>query len=355
MTDWAVEFRLLADAGGPARRFRAGDVIFKRGDVARELFIIQSGKVEIRQGSRVLAALSDYNVFGEMALIDSSPRSATAVAATDVVLTPVGKERFLSLIRNSPDMAISLMQVLTQRLRETARESQLLNIEAITASIAHEVKQPLAAIALHGGAGLRFLRMEPPNIDESRALLEAIRKDSHRAVELLDGMRNLFRRAGEERHAVNMNELALEVLESLQRRLQSHGITAELDLLSELPIIDGNMTQLRQVLFNLINNAFEAMAGTSSPDKSLRVATRRYSREAIAVKVQDTGPGINPTHLEDIFDAFFTTKLHGTGLGLAICRVIIERHGGQLTALSDGHSGAVFELLLPINSASQAS
>ena len=329
------------------RRFNAGDVIFKRGDAAQELFVIQNGKVEIRQANRVIAALSDYNVFGEMALIDSAPRSATAMAATDTVLIPVSKDRFLFLVRNSPDLAISLMRVLTQRLRETARESQLLNMEAVTASIAHEVKQPLAAIALHGGAGLRFLRMAPPNLDEVRSLLEAIRRDSHRAVDLLDGTRNLFRRIGEERRSVNVNEIAREVLESLEEKLKSLGINSKLYLSSELPTIDGNVIQLRQVLSNLINNAVEAMAGASEPNKSLYVSTERSSNDTIAIKVRDTGPGIHPGQLEDIFDAFFTTKPYGTGLGLAISRVIVERHGGQLTA-SDGERGAIFEVTLPI-------
>jgi signal transduction histidine kinase len=242
------------------------------------------------------------------------------------------------------------MRLLTHRLRETARENQLLNMEAITASIAHEVKQPLAAIALHGGAGLRFLRMEPPNLDEARSSLEAIRRDSRRAVELLDSMRNLFRRMGEERQAVNVNEIVREVFQSLEGKLQSHGIIEELKLLSELPIIDGNRTQLRQVLFNLINNAFEAMANSSGPSKCLRVSTEQSGHDAIAVKVHDTGPGIHPSQLEEIFDAFFTTKLHGTGVGLAISRMIIERHGGQLTASSNSEGGAMFEFTLPIRS-----
>jgi signal transduction histidine kinase len=190
--------------------------------------------------------------------------------------------------------------------------------------------------------------MEPPNVDEARSLLEAMRRDSHRAVELLDGMRNLFRRAGEERQAVDLNEVAREVLESLKGKLQSHGFTSELDLSSEAPIVDGNLIQLRQVLFNLVNNAFEAMAGTSGATKSVRVSTDRSRRDMIAVKVQDTGPGIHSSQLEDIFDPFFTTKPHGTGLGLAICRMIIERHGGQLTASSDGESGAMFEFTLPM-------
>jgi signal transduction histidine kinase len=348
MPDESIDFTPLANAGGPVRRFKARDIIFKRGDAARELFVIQSGKVEVRRGNRVIAVFSDNNVFGEMALIDSARRSATALATTDSILIPVSKKRFLSLVRNSPDLAINLMRLLTQRLRETERENQLLNIEAITASIAHEVKQPLAAIALHCAAGLRFLGREPPDLGEARSLFQAIKRDSYRGVEVLDGMRNMFRRVDEARNAVDVNEIAREVLESLKGRLKSHGITAEQDLSSKLPPIDANRTQLQQVIFNLINNAFDAMASNSIPNKRLRISTEQKGREAIAVKVEDTGPGISPKQLDDIFDSFFTTKPHGTGLGLAICRVIVERHGGQLTASSDGKSGAMFQFTLPI-------
>jgi signal transduction histidine kinase len=348
MADGPIDFSMLADAGGPARSFRAGDIIFKRGDAAQELFVIKSGKVEFRQGTRVLGVLTDHGVFGEMALIDPAPRSATAVAATDTVLIPISKKRFLSLLRNSPDLALGLMRLLTQRLRESERENQLLNIEAITVSIAHEIKQPLTAIALHGGAGLRFLAMEPPNLEEARLLLAAIRNDSHRAVELLDGMGNLFRRVGEARDTVDINELACEVLQPLQKNIQSHGIATRLELFPDLPAVKGNKIQLHQVISNLVNNAFEAMAGGCGSGKFLRVSTERRNRDAIAVKVEDSGPGIDPSRLEDVFDAFFTTKSHGTGLGLAICRLIVERHGGALTASSDGKSGALFEFTLPI-------
>jgi signal transduction histidine kinase len=354
MPDEPIDFTVLAEAGGPVRRFKAGDVVFNRGDAARELFVIQSGKVEVRRGNRVIAAFSDHNVFGEMALIDSARRSATAVATADSTLIPVSKERFLSLVRNSPDLSINLMRLLTQRLRETERENQLLNIEAITASIAHEVKQPLTAIALHCGAGLRFLGMEPPDLDEARSLLQAIRRDSYRGVEVLDGMRNMFRRVDQARSAVDVNEIAHEVLESLQGRLKSHGIMTDQKLSSKLPPIDGNKTQLQQVILNLVNNAFEAMASHSSPNKRLRISTERRGDQAIAVKVEDTGPGISPNRLEDIFDSFFTTKAQGTGLGLAICRVIVERHGGLLTASSDGKSGAMFQFTLPIKSTDES-
>jgi CRP/FNR family transcriptional regulator, cyclic AMP receptor protein len=121
MADAPVDFRLLAGAGSPARDYKTGDVIFKEGDAAQELFIIQSGEVEIRLGNRVLETLPQYSTFGEMALIDASPRSATAVAASDVKLVSVGEKQFLFLVSNTPHFALNMMRVMARRLRVTNR------------------------------------------------------------------------------------------------------------------------------------------------------------------------------------------------------------------------------------------
>jgi CRP/FNR family cyclic AMP-dependent transcriptional regulator len=121
MLDAPVDFRLLAGAGAPARDYKAGDVIFKQGDAAQELFIIQSGEVEIRLGNRVLETLPQYSIFGEMALIDAAPRSATAVAASDVKLVPVTEKQFLFLVSNTPHFALNMMRVMARRLRATNR------------------------------------------------------------------------------------------------------------------------------------------------------------------------------------------------------------------------------------------
>ena len=121
MTDAPIDFRILAGAGVPVREFKAGDVIFSHGDDAKELFVIQKGQVEIRLGNRVLETLSDYNIFGEMALVDAAPRSATAVAVTDVKLVPVGEKQFLFLISHTPHFAVNVLRVMAQRLRASNR------------------------------------------------------------------------------------------------------------------------------------------------------------------------------------------------------------------------------------------
>jgi signal transduction histidine kinase len=144
------------------------------------------------------------------------------------------------------------------------------------------------------------------------------------------------------------------VLQSLRGEFKDHGVVTRSDLTSELPLVDGNRNQLRQVIFNLLHNALEAMEATTDPSRVLRVKTELRGHDAIVVAVEDSGPGIDPKQLDGIFGAFFTTKPHGMGLGLAICRMIIERHGGQLTASSDGKRGASFQFVLPIETGEKA-
>jgi signal transduction histidine kinase len=141
--------------------------------------------------------------------------------------------------------------------------------------------------------------------------------------------------------------VALEVLQSSRGELADRRVTSRTELASELPLISGHRRQLQQVISNLVQNAIEAMDTTTDRDRMLRVRTALHNRDAIMVAVEDSGPGLDPKQLGNIFDAFFTTKSHGIGLGLAICRMIVERHGGQLTAASDGNNGARFQFVLP--------
>jgi signal transduction histidine kinase len=231
---------------------------------------------------------------------------------------------------------------------ERERDNKLMNVEAITASIAHEVRQPLAAIATNGNAAVRFLGKSPPELDDVRTSLKAMIADSHRASEVFDGIRALFSKVDQERQPTDLNEIALEVLQSLRGDLREHGVVTRTELTSELPLVSGHKGQLQQVVFNLVRNALEAMDATTERSRFLQVKTRLHDGDAIIVAVNDSGPGIDPKQLEGIFDPFVTTKSLGMGLGLAICRMIIERHGGRLSALSDGINGAQFQFVLPI-------
>jgi PAS domain S-box-containing protein len=231
---------------------------------------------------------------------------------------------------------------------EGERDNKLMNIEVVTASIAHEVRQPLGAIAANGSAALRFLGRTPLDIDDLRTILNAVMSDCNRVSEVFDTIRALFRRVDLQRETIVVNDIALEVLESMREELTEHGVAAQTELASGLPPVDGYRGQLRQVMFNLIRNAIESMDNTTGRDRVLRVMTTLDGRDAIVVTVEDSGPGISPKRLDSIFEPFTTTKADGMGLGLAICRMIVERHGGRLSASSDGRSGARFQFVLPV-------
>jgi len=229
---------------------------------------------------------------------------------------------------------------------ERERDNKLMSAQAITGAIAHEVRQPLASIVSNASAALRWLERTPPDHGELRAALNRIQGESHRTSEVFDAIRALFRKSDQGRQRIDVNEIIGEVLQSLLGELKSHGVETRSEL-TGLALVDGNRGQLREVVFNLVDNALEAMSTTTDQSRVLRVTTELRGRDAIAVTVADSGPGIAPQKLDSIFTAFLTTKSHGMGLGLAICRMIVEQHGGQLTASSDGKSGALFQFVLP--------
>ena len=167
---------------------------------------------------------------------------------------------------------------------------------------------------------------------------------------MFDNFRALFGKVDQERQPIDMNEIILGVLQSLRGELKDHGVAARPELTSELPAVEGHRGQLQQVIYNLVNNALEAMGATTDRSRVLRVRTELHGHDAIGVAIEDSGPGFDSKQSDGIFDAFVTTKARGMGLGLAICRMIIQRHGGQLTASSDGKNGASFHFVLPIKS-----
>ena len=264
-----------------------------------------------------------------------------------------GKLRHLPVVERARLAGIvSIGDAVKARLEEL--ENKLMNVEAVVGSIAHEVRQPLAAIAVNGGAALRFLEKTPPDHDEVREALNRMIADCHRTSEVFDSIRALFRTVDLGKQSVDVNDIILGVLQSLNGELKNHGVTTLRELSPELPHVGGHRSQLHQVISNLVRNAIEAMDATTDRDRTLRVKTELVGRDAIRILVEDSGPGIEPEQLDDIFDAFVTTKAHGMGLGLAISRTIVERHGGQLSAVSDDKTGTLFQLVLPIDSESAA-
>ncbi len=239
-------------------------------------------------------------------------------------------------------------------LLQQERNSTLMSLEAMAASIAHEVRQPLASILISGQAALRFLGFAPPNLEEVRTNLNRMIDDSRRASQIFDSIRALFKSTDQEEHAIDINEIALEVLRILQRELEEHDITTRIDLRAGLPRVPGHKGQLQEVILNLGRNAIEAMHDVPAGNRILRLSTDHHIHSAIILAVEDSGPGIDPERLDSIFNAFVTTKSQGMGLGLALCRLIIDRHGGKLSASSGRNKGARFEFTLPVHSTARA-
>jgi signal transduction histidine kinase len=236
----------------------------------------------------------------------------------------------------------------SKMLLEQERDNKLTSAQAVAAAIAHEVNQPLCSIVANSGAALQLLEKTLPENGAAREALNDIISDAHRASDVIDSVRALFRQADEPGQSINVNEVVHSVLSLARVELRDRGLAQDIELAPELPLVTGNRNQLHEVILNLVHNAAEAMDGISDRTGVLRVRTELRNGDAIVVTVQDSGPGIDGDKLDRIFDAFFTTKKNGMGLGLAICRMIIERHGGRLTASSDGKSGALFSILLPV-------
>ena len=236
---------------------------------------------------------------------------------------------------------------LSKALLERERQNKFLNIDAATASIVHEVKQPLDAIVMNASAALSLLTKVPPDIDETRASLDDIVDDAKRINTALSSIRSLFKQTDQERQPVNISEIIREVLTSVRHDLEDHEISSRLELASELPFVEGDRAQLQQVMLNLMHNAIEAMRATTGRKRVLRISTERRTETAIAVVVQDTGAGIDTNLLDNIFESFITTKAGGMGLGLAICQTIVAHHGGQISVLSNS-GGSQFHVVLPI-------
>ncbi|MDR3465561.1 MAG: ATP-binding protein [Xanthobacteraceae bacterium] len=235
----------------------------------------------------------------------------------------------------------------TRLMQQRERDASLATLEAAIASIAHEVRQPLSTIATRADASLRFLERGLMDLERVRSNLAAIVEESHRASEVFDNVRALFSSTDLEQQAIDINQIAVGALRILREELEERGVTTHTELSPGLPLILGHSGQIQEVILNLVHNAVEAMDTIKEGRRVLVVRTERHDQDAIALAIEDSGPGIDPAKLESIFDPFVTTKPRGTGLGLAICRMTIERHGGQLSA-SPGMMGALFQFVLPV-------
>jgi len=232
--------------------------------------------------------------------------------------------------------------VLAQR-RE--RDARLMTGDAVAATIAHEVKQPLTAMVTSADAGFRFLDRSMPNLDRAKEAFRLIAADGHRAGAVVESIRANFRNDGRTRTSLDVNELIREALALERGDLQKHQILVEAEANKQLPEVRGDRVQLQQVLINLITNAIDAMAAKDEP-RVLSVKSEAYQSDGVMVSVADTGAGIRSQDIDRIFNPLFTTKSDGMGMGLSICRAIIESHDGRLWFAPNTPRGAVFQFTL---------
>jgi len=235
-----------------------------------------------------------------------------------------------------------------QRVNELARMNRFATAGELSASIAHEVRQPLSAISISGEAGLRWLKREVPDLDEVSKALEAVIEESHHADHVLKSVRAMFKQESTARTEVNLNDLIQQTIAVAKGPIDSNHIVVETNLTDGVPpIVVANPVQLQQVILNLVMNAVEAMSH-SSEMRILRLRTEPGPAKTVVIRVVDSGPRVDPEVVSKMFQPFFTTKSSGMGMGLAICKTIVEAHGGQLRASANNPHGMEFQITLPL-------
>ena len=294
---------------------------------------------------RAIAETSEYEVEFRILLPDGTVRYIHTVGHP--VLNPSGD--LVEFVGSSTDITERKRaeESLRQAQADLAHINRMTTMGELTASLAHEVNQPIAAASTNANTCLRWLTSESPNIEEARAAAMRIVKDSKRAGEIISRVRQLFKKGTSQRQLVDLNEIIREMIVLLRGETSRYNIFVRIDLAADLPQVMADRVQLQQVLMNLMINGIEAMKDAEGT-RELAIRSQRTENEEVVVSVSDSGVGLPPQQTEQIFNAFFTTKAHGTGMGLRISHSIIESHDGRLWAADNSPRGASFHFTLPI-------
>jgi PAS domain S-box-containing protein len=279
------------------------------------------------------------------------------------LLMPNGAVKYIRAVnRTSKDafgnleMVGSVIDVTATRQAEEElhqAQAQLMHVARVTtlgeltASIAHEVNQPLAGVVSSGNACVNWLASQPPNIEKAKQSVDRIIRNANRASEVVGRVRDLAKKAPLQKVRLDINHTIQETIVLTRREIEQNRVSLRTQLSSDLPLVLADRIQLQQVILNLIINAIEAMNTLSDGPRDLHVSTRRDDSNNVVLAVRDSGAGLDPRELENIFEAFYTTKRDGLGMGLAVSRSIIEGHGGRLWATPNEPRGAIFQLTLP--------
>ena len=297
--------------------------------------------------------------------VDRAVRERSDLEMDYRIVLPDGSTKYLQslghpVIRDSGDLVEFVGTVIdaTERKRaeEALREAQaelahvtrVTTLGEMTASIAHEINQPLAAVVNNASACLRWLAGQVPNLEEARQSAALIIADGHRAGEIISRIRALAKKAPPQKDWVNINETILEVIALARSEVQGNRVSLQTQLSDDVPLIVGDRIQLQQVILNLITNAIEAMSGVGERPRVVQVGSSKDESQGVRITVRDSGTGLDPKSLDHLFTAFYTTKPQGMGMGLAISRSIIEAHGGRLWAVPNDGPGATFQFTLDV-------
>jgi signal transduction histidine kinase len=291
------------------------------------------GVLIVGVGCMALTVLSHF-------LSPGDPWGSTALINRFLGVSAIGITTFLVLKNQSAHMAL-------QRA-ELARVTRLMTLGELTASIAHEVNQPLTGVATNASACLRWLAGQPPDLEEARRAVERLIRDGSRASEVIQRVRALVKGEPPRKVWLNINETILEVVALARSDVQRNGVSLQTQLSSDLPPVPGDRIQLQQVILNLLVNAIEAMSEVDERSRELLVGSGKHESNSVLVAVRDSGAGLDSGSLNRVFDTFYTTKPGGMGMGLAISRSIIEAHGGRLWATPNAPKGAIFQFTLPV-------
>ncbi len=324
-----------------------------------------------------VVGLSSQEILGKSSF-DLFPLNASAYHAADrevietgkgletekILTTDRGDRVFLatkSLLSDESGKPYALFEISTEITERKKAEAEMREMQAelahlnrvmtvgeMTASIAHEINQPLAAIVMNGNAALRWLALDPPNLAKVRDSAELIIRDGDRASQVITRIRALLKRTPPSKSLLDVNEFLLEVVDLTRSELVRNNIRLGVELAGKLPTLPGDRIQLQQVMLNLIANAVEALRAIQDRQRALQISSGGFVDNAVRISVSDNGPGIDAQAAQHLFKAFTTTKPDGMGMGLAISRSIIEAHGGRLWTEPNGNFGATFQFTLPI-------
>ena len=296
--------------------------------------------------SVIARGLSGVNVNFAFRIVTSRGAVKHVRGVAHVIEQIEGRPMFVGALQDVTESMVA-EQALNRARSELAHVARVTTLSMLTASIAHEVNQPLSGIITNASTCLRMLGTDPPNVDGARETARRTIRDGNRASDVITRLRALFSKKDFTLEPLDLNEATREVIALSLSELQRNRVVVQSELADDLPNVAGDRTQLQQVILNLVRNASDAMVGVHDRPRQLLIRTEREDGDRVRLAVRDAGVGLDRQSMDKLFDAFFTTKSDGMGIGLSVSRSIVERHHGRLWAEPNDGPGATFSLSIP--------